>query len=106
LLKRITLVGLLFVGACGPDLQASCEAYISANNACVEEAMGTATIPDGALLDPEAACAVYDGVKGSAAKSQAKQLDCYATAIDGVDCSDSAAYATGVADALAGCPLE
>ena len=105
-MKQISFVGMLLLGACGPDLQSSCEAYIEANNGCIEEALGTATIPDGVLLDPATSCAGYEGLKGSAAKAQAKQLDCYATEIAAADCSDPAAYSTNLLDALSACPLE
>lgn len=105
--KKLSVVASLFFVACGgADVRGACEAYIEANNSCVAEAYGDATVPTGAELDAETICAPYDELSGSDAKAQADQLNCYADAIDAVDCSDPTTYATDLAAALEGCPLE
>lgn len=105
--KKLSVVASLFFVACGgADVRGACEAYIEANNGCVAEAYGDATVPTGAELDAETICAPYDELSGADAKAQADQLNCYADGIAAVDCSDPATYATAITDALAACPLE
>lgn len=103
-MSRLSALAVLFLTACGPDLQAACENYINANNGCYEEAYGAEEIPDGMMLDAATFCAGYDGYKGSEAKDAAELLDCWATEIEAADCSDASTAGTSLSAALAACP--
>lgn len=96
----VLAIAPLVLSACGPDLQAACENYITAANGCSEEAY-----PDDAstyALDAESTCAAYDGVTGAAAEESATILQCYADAYDAADCSTSDGY-TAASTEMAAC---
>jgi hypothetical protein len=98
--------GTVCVAACGPNLEQSCQDYIDANSACIEEAYAD----DQASADTYKAaldgyCDGFATAKGDAAKAAADMFECYAEKADAADCSTTegyTAYSTSLAECAGG----
>jgi hypothetical protein len=102
----VMAIGTVCLAACGPNLEQSCQDYIDANVACIQEAYAD----DQASADTFAAaldgyCDAYAGAKGDAAKAAADMFDCYAEKADAADCSTAegyTAYSTSLGECAGG----
>lgn len=89
------------LAGCGVDLETACENYINAYDTCASTAYG---VDDGSMdLDATSTCSVYDGIKGSAAQTDADYLQCLADAYNNGDCSSTDTYA---AIDISGCTIQ
>lgn len=111
-MRKMTLVALAMIAsACGPDLEQSCQNYVDALQACTSDALGGTTstgttgTTGGTTTGADAACSVYDGLKGSEAKDAATYLDCLADTYGAADCSTAEGFAAAGTAAVSDCSL-
>ena len=92
LIMAVAIASLAIVGACGDDgdggggggAQAACEAYVEALNGCFDTLGGM----DSSKLDASTTCAGMD----AAGSTYTDYYNCYAEAVNAVDCTDMTTY--------------
>lgn len=93
-MRNVSLIVVtVSLAGCGPNLEESCNDYVDAWIACIDEAyIDDPAIGDSVKATTEGACDVYEGVEGKDAKEAADILDCYTEILDAGDCSTIEAY--------------
>jgi len=95
--SSVLLVVAIVATSCGADVNASCDNYVAAWEACVNEAFADdENLKESTLATLDGTCETYASHTGKAAKESARILDCYADSIDAADCGDADAYALAI----------
>jgi hypothetical protein len=95
------LLAAIALPACGPDVQAACEAYVDAWVACIETAyVANQTELDILVASTDGTCQEYVGLEKDAQVEDV--LTCYANLYTNADCTSEAGYVSAT-QSLAAC---